>query len=107
MVSLKVREKKKKSPRKKYSRKLCAFSFGILKNPSDGRFRVTFSSIWMLLDNVYRAQSPKAASFFTLNKTFNLIKRDVVGFSLLPASWFAKKKSPQNPSQIMVRYVCL
>lgn len=43
----------------------------------------------MLLDNVYRALSPKGAFFFTLNKTFNLIKSD---YFFLPQPVDLKKK---------------
>lgn len=85
------------------------FFWDILKNPSDGWFRVTFSSnfIWMLLDNVYRAQSPKESSFFTLNKIFHLIKRDIGGSAPPPQPPDLQKKFQQNQNHIMARYVCL
>lgn len=52
----------------------------------------------MLLDNVYRALSPKGAFFFTLNKTFNLIKSDYF-FLPQPVDLKKKKQASVEPKQ--------
>lgn len=87
----------------------CLFFWDILKNPSYDWFRAifNFNCIWMLIDTAYRVQSPKEASFFTLNKTFN--QKGCCGFppGLQPASWFAKTVSAEPKSDYGHVYVSL